>query len=231
MKKLLLSAILTAGCLGSTFAQTETKTSTDKGFDHYFSVQVNQLIRQVFNFNNSTSSTINNPYLLNYSINSHETGWGARLGVGYMYNSSKSNDGITATETKINDMSVRLGFEKIFTLADKWSAGAGLDIVYSNNDDHTVNNVNSNFGGSNTDTKTVISSYGAGPMAWLRYHITSKILLGTETSFYYMTGDQKQTITITDPFGGGTSFPTNTSNKVSQGNISAPVVFYLTVKF
>jgi hypothetical protein len=68
-------------------------------------------------------------------------------------------------------------------------------------------------------------------MAWLRYHITSKILLGTETSFYYLTGEQKQTITITDPFGGGSSFPTTTSNKVSQGNISAPVVFYLTVKF
>ena len=237
MKKMIFTAMLIAGGAQASFAQTEANTVKEKMADQYLGVQVNSLIRQVFNFNNTTTSSVVNPYLLNYSINSRKSGWGGRIGIGYNYNSSSSNDGITSTDTKLNDLSARIGVEKAFKLSGRWSAGAGLDFVYNTNDDHTVNNINSNFGGQNTDTKTTISSYGGGPMAWLRYNITDKIVVGTEASFYYTTGNQKQTISITDPNngfpGGGGGFPqtSNTSNKVSLGVFNSPVVFFLSVKF
>jgi len=236
MKKIMLSAILLTGCLQISFAQTDATTTHEKTVDQYIGVQINELIQQIFNFSSGNASTVaNNPYLLNYSINSHKTGWGARIGIGYNYNSSSTDDGITSTTTKLNDMELRVGVEKRFNISKKWSAGAGLDFVYNSNDDHTVNVINSTFGGENTDTKTNISSSGGGPMGWLRYHLTDKILIGTEASFYYTSGNEKQTIIVSDPNTGG-GFPnppttTNTSNKVGLGTFSSPVVFFLSVKF
>ncbi len=238
MKKLSLAFILAAGCMCNAHAQTSDPASTgakEKMVDQYIGVQLNGLIRQVFNFNNSTSSTNVNPYLLTYTINSKKTGWGIRAGVGYNYNSStSSNDGgISTTDSKINDLQARLGVDKLFKLSDKWSAGAGLDLVYNTNNDHTINTENASFGngGIVTDTKTVSSTYGGGPMAWLRYNISQKILVGTEASFYYVTGNTKSTISISDPNNfNPANVPTVTSGNIGQGTFNSPVVFYLVVK-
>ena len=239
MRKISLAVILFLGCLQNSFAQTDDASASagkhEKQCDQYIGVQLNGLIRQVFNFNSSTTSTVVNPYLLTYNINSRKTGWGLRAGIGYNYNSTSSDDGITATTTKVNDLQVRIGIEKAFTLSDKWSAGAGLDGVYNNNNDNTTNMVRSGDTVTTT-TKTVGSSYGGGPMAWLRYNITPRILIGTEASFYYVTGKTKNTVDVTDvPFGGGgggiTTTETTSNPKVSQGVFSSPVVFYISVKF
>ena len=39
--------------------------------------------------------------------------------------------------------------------------------------------------------------YGGGPMVWLRYHITPRVLIGTEMSTYYTSGFDKKTVEIT----------------------------------
>jgi hypothetical protein len=240
MKKLSLAIILATGCMQTVYAQTAdqaTMAPKDKMYDQYIGVQLNGLIRQVFNFNNSTTSTNVNPYLLTYSINSKKTGWGIRAGVGYNYNSSTGSDdgGISTTVSKINDLQVRLGVDKMFQLSGKWSAGAGLDLVYTTNNDHTTNttNASSGNGGIVTDTKTVASTYGGGPMAWLRYSVTKSVLIGTEASFYYVAGDSKNTISIADPnnFNPVLNAPTTTDGKVGQGTFNSPLVFFIIVKF
>ena len=239
MRKISLIVILLAGCIGTSFAQADT-VKKNIGYDQYVGVQLNGLIRQVFNFNNSTSSTNVNPYLLNYSINSRRTGWGLRFGIGYNYNSTTSDDGITATTTKLNDLELRLGIEKAFKLSKKWSAGIGIDGVYNTNDDNTKSTVTSSDT-TITNTKSNVYSYGGGAMGWLRYHVTDKIMIGTEASFYYTTGKQKQTIDQTEKLfepngsGGGsesiTTSETKTNNNVSQGIFSSPIVFFIVVKF
>ena len=239
MRKISLVVILFIGCLQNSIAQNTdgAQPSGDREkmqVDQFVGVQLNGLIRQVFNFNNSTSSTNVNPYLLTYNINSRKSGWGLRLGVGYTYNSNSTDDGITATTTKTNDLQLRLGIEKAFKLSDKWSAGAGIDGVYNSNNDNTSNMVRSSGDTSTTAIKTVGSSYGGGAMAWLRYNITERVLIGTEASFYYTTGKQKNTIDQTDnPLGGGgiTTTETTSNPTSSQGTFSSPIVFYLTVKF
>ncbi len=193
MKKITLSVILFMGCLTSSFAQTPDASQTNKGagYDQFIGVQINGLIRQVFNFNNSTAPTNVNPYLLTYNINSKKTGWGIRAGIGYNYTSTSNNDGITSTTTKLNDLQFRLGVEKAFKLSDKFTAGAGIDLLLNTNNDNTSNTVSSGDT-TTTTTKTVISSYGGGPVGWLRYNVTERILIGTEASFYYLTGVQKK---------------------------------------
>ena len=159
MKKILLATLLLAGGTQFVYAQNEAPVEKKAPVvDQYFGVQVNQLVRQVLNFSNTSSTNTINPYLLNYSINSKNTGWGARLGVGYNYSSTSSNDGITSTDIKLNDLAFRIGLDKVVKISDNWDAGFGLDFVGNMNDDHTVNVVNSSFGGQNTDTKTTISS-------------------------------------------------------------------------
>jgi hypothetical protein len=231
MKKITLAATLLLGCISHSFAQTDTATvKKEKLVDMYIGVQMNELISQVFNFNNTNTTSQNtNPYLVNYSLNSRKSGWGFRVGVGYNYSSTSTNDGITATTTKLNDLEFRIGVDKAYKISKKWSAGIGLDFVMNNNSDHTTNVVNGGVGFGNsdsTDTKTTILSYGGGPMGWLRYHVSDRILIGTESSFYYTTG--KTTQNITD---NGIATTPVTSNNTGQGTLSVPVVFYLIVKF
>jgi len=214
------------------FAQNDAQpVKKEPAFDQYFGVQINDLVRQVLNFSNTTTTGTVNPYILNYSINSKATGIGMRAGLGYNYTSTSSDDGINNTVTKLNDLSFRIGIDKIIKISQKWVAGYGLDVVLNINDDHTTDNVNSSFGGQSTDTKTNITTYGMGPMAWLRYHLTNRILVGTEASFYYITGNQKQTTNVFDPNNPGFSVPTTTSDNIGQGTISDPVVLYLVIKF
>jgi opacity protein-like surface antigen len=242
MKKLSLAAILAIGCMQNAYAQTADQAvagSKDHMYDQYIGVQLNGLIRQVFNFNNSTTATGTavNPYLLTYSINSKKTGWGLRAGIGYNYNSTTGSDdgGISTTVTKINDLQARLGVEKLFQLTGKWSAGAGLDLVYTTNNDHTTNTTNASGTdpGTVTDTKSVSSTYGGGPMGWLRYSVTKSVLIGTEASFYYVSGNSTNTISISDPTMANPvlSAPVSSNGKVGQGNFTSPVVFFITVKF
>jgi hypothetical protein len=134
-------------------------------------------------------------------------------------------------------MHARFGIEKAFTLTTKWSAGIGADVVYNSNDDNTTNLVRS-FDTTTTATKSKLSSMGGGVMGWLRYQLTPRVLIGTETSFYYTSGTDDQTIDITSKSfsgvgGGGVTKTTETKSKptVTQGILSVPVAFYLIVKF
>ncbi len=240
MKLFTLSCILAAGCMQNVYAQQEavSQTKHEKTHDHYVGVQLNGLIRQVINFNNNTSTTPVNPYLLIYSVNSIKSGWGLRAGVGYNYNSSTVKDGITEAVSKLNDIHARVGIEKRFKLSEKWSAGAGLDGLFNNNDDYTSATVHS-FDTTTTITKSKLPTFGGGAMGWIRYSITDRILVGTEASFYYLTGTEDRVVTViakkminTPPFTTfeTTSTTTKSEPKFSNGSFTSPVVFFLIVR-
>lgn len=238
MKKMLLSAILATGCANLGYAQSATDVAPETGksekkFDHYFGVQLNDLLRQIISFNNTTAAANNNPYLLIYNINHHKTGWGLRVGLGATISSSATNDNITRRKSDINDYQVRLGIEKMFSLSGKWTCGVGLDGIMKSNDDKTIaitQTAGTQFK-QTTETTSKVSSYGGGAMAWLRYNLTSRVILGTETSFYYTSGKNKQTIIFTDDSQVTPISETNTDNDATEGKIAVPVTFYITVKF
>lgn len=238
-----ITTICCALLLGSTTYVCAQEVSTtepakhEKQLDHYIGVQLNGLIRQVINLNNNTSTTPVNPYLVTYTVNHARTGWGARIGVGYQYNSSYVNDGITTTDSKINDMQLRLGVERRFNLSGKWSAGAGLDVLYNSNDDYTKATVSS-VDTITTVTKSKLPAFGGGVMAWLRYKVSDHVLVGTESSFYYIKGTEDREVEVTrtepggfPPFSTTTTVTTTRSKPVlSDGSFKMPVVFYLIVR-
>lgn len=240
MKLSALSCILVAGCMQYGYAQQEVVPlvlTKERTHNHYVGVQLNGLIRQAINFNSNTNTTPVNPYLLTYSVNSIKSGWGIRAGVGYTYNSSTVNDGITKTVIKINDVQARVGIERRFMLSRKWSAGAGLDGLISNNDHHTVATIHS-FDTTTTSTKSKLPAYGGGAMGWLRYNISDRISIGTEASFYYLTGTEDNELKVTKKVQSNTppftvttvTTVTKSKPKFSQGTFSSPIVFYLVIK-
>lgn len=237
LKKITLTAAIAACFTSIANAQDEPANPKQKMFEHQVGVQANELIRQVFNFNNN-NNTLNNPYLLTYSLNWRKPGIGIRLGVGPDFRSFKDDDGIVQQENNINVMNLRAGLEKTFVLSDKWSAGAGVDYVFANDVSYTKTFTRS-FDSTYTDIASSNVTQGYGAMAWLRYHITPHILVGTEASFYYRKGDFKQDISITTktqggPIGQPAVYETKTTkidNEVEFGTFNLPMVLYLIVKF
>lgn len=219
------------------FAQDSGQdTKKEHKTEHIVGVQMNELIRQVFNFNSSAGNAANNnPYLLIYTLRFKKCGIGIRTGVGYTYQDFTTEDGLSNKVTQINELHCRLGIEKSFQLSSKWSSGIGIDGIVNLNKNYTSSILRS-FDTVNTKTKSELNSFGGGAMAWLRYNISPRILIGTETSFYYATGEQKQKIEITQrdrttfPFDVKTSITEDNSTS-SVGVFSVPVTFYLIVKF
>lgn len=231
MKKSILLGILFSGCVASAFAQSDATApqKKEKMFDHYFGVQLNDLLRQIISFNNSTAAANNNPFLFTYNLNSRKSGWGIRAGVGATISSSTTNDNVTKRTTDIKDLQFRLGVEKRYELSPRWSTGIGVDGIVKVNNDHTVAVTNSTFEFT-TDTKSDLTSIGGGVMGWLRYHITDRVLIGTETSFYFTSGKNKQTIITSDNSPQQSQTITNTNDTQADGHIAVPVTFYITVK-
>jgi hypothetical protein len=232
-----IAFVLTVFAALPSIAQTETSIEplSSKKFNHQVGVQINELIRQIFNFNNSNSVNTN-PYLLTYSLNHVRTGYGVRLGVGYNYQAFTNDDGISRRTTDLDDLRTRFGVEKCFVLSPKWSAGVGLDAVYNLNNNYTKSTIRG-FDTVTTTTTSKISSLGGGPMVWLRYHITSRILIGTESSYYYTTGTQSDNIIITRRVFNGTpggqleSSTTTVDDSRKEGRLAVPVAFFLIVQF
>lgn len=237
MKKLLLATAVLASTTSIAIAQPDSLKPKQKLFEHQVGVQVNELVRQVLNFNDAPAA-IDNPFLMTYSITHIKTGLGIRLGGGYNQQVFSENDGVTKRNNDNKSMQFRVGVEKMFYLSDRWTAGAGIDALYGKEDNYTITTVNS-FDTVTTRVRSKINTLGGGAMGWLRYRISDKILLGTEASFYYRKGDFEQNITVTQkvplmPGGGGgitTSKRTISENETTDGRFRVPVVLYLIVRF
>jgi len=251
MKKSLLALLILIVCSQSSFAQVaDTSDNSKSSVNQYVGVQLNALIKQVFNSSTAIPANTANLYMLTYSVNDAKTGWGLRFGAGYNH-SATANDIIyvnanNAVSTSADVLQLRLGIEKAFKLTRKWSAGVGIDGVYNYSNSSSSSNTsyfNNNFASSPSDTvirnsTAVVSTYGGGVMCWLRYNVNRRVLVGTETSFYYTSGKSKQNLEVTqnvyNQTTGTSPLTTNSSNTnkpVSSGTFSQPVVFYILVKF
>lgn len=198
--------------------------------DHYASVQVNELTKQILAVNNNPSAnSVVNPYLVNYEVVERKSKWGLRIGGGYSFNSSTIDQEISGsvytTSIKEGTLNLRIGAEKLMRISDRWQCGIGADFVMTNGKRNAKFSESSM--GSWVDSTITTNMKGGGPSAMLRFGITKHIFLGTETSFYYVSGNRK---VKTDSF--GYPYYTNQDNKdkVQDARFYLPVTFYLAIK-
>ena len=98
---------------------------------HYIGIQANQLVKQLLNLGGSTSA-VNNPYLITYSVTSTHTGVGMNLSFGVVINEFSGGDNFSRSNTEINEFFFRLGIEKKTRLGKRWILAAGGDLVADN---------------------------------------------------------------------------------------------------
>lgn len=194
--------------------ESESSEISVKG--HYFGIQANQLIRQVFNFS-SSSAPVTNPYLVNFSFNS-STGFGANFSLGYNYNQNNTGDAITSRVITNSDFNTRVGLEKKSLIGKRFIVSIGGDLLYQSI--NLESNVNDNFSG-NVTTITKTSGIGVGPRLGIYYHITDKFLVATEANYYLKLLTQKFEVRP------GTS----TEEDLKQFQLNVPTAIFLVLKF
>lgn len=219
-----LSAMLAILALPG-FAQDNTAQENDpapaRRATHYVGIQANQLVKQLLNLGGSTSA-VNNPYLITYSVNSNATGVGMNLSLGYVLDETSGGDFQSQVNTEIKEFFFRIGVEKKTQLGKKWLLSAGGDIVADNESNRTE----TLFSGSDTPSveEDKINAIGSGFRVGLNFHITDKILLGTEANYYFKF--ISTTNTLTQPFG----TPMKHSDDKKKFQLNVPAVIFLVVK-
>jgi len=216
-------------------------TKAKKTTHQYLGIQANQLLNQLFNFGNN-APVVNNPYLIIYSVNSLRTGLGLNAGMGYtVHSTDEKSDPTTSRSTTINSFSTRVGVEKKSLLSKKWQVSFGFDLIYNNEDDQTRSESKFQFNSMISDSNSNTSYFGFGPRAALNFFVSEKILLGTETTYYFKSIKISQKITNTqttvtiDPNTGQQFFQTtsstvNTSQKATDFALRVPVAIFLILK-
>ncbi len=234
LKNLTLTALLLfIGVTG--FGQTDVAATPDK-ITHYTGLQVNQLLKQIVNFGNSPS--VNNPYLLKYSLRFNQTQTQINVGFGYNYSQQKEKNGL---KSDLSNLDFRLGYGKAYSIGKKFEFGIGIDGVLKAQNIQTVNVQSFNFGSgldsTITTSKSVAMGYGLGPQVTLTYAITDRILIGTEASYYFIRS--KQTLEVQEKnysssFGGPEILTVTTQKDETKGmdlNLQLPVALFLIITF
>lgn len=189
---------------------------------HYVGIQANQLVKQLLNLGGS-SSAVNNPYLVSYSVNSNDTGVGLNLSVGYQLDETSGGDFQSQVNTRIEEFFFRIGVEKKLQIGKRWILSAGGDIVVENKSDRTETLfVGSDAPSVETDKA---GGFGTGPRVSLNFNISEKVLLGTEANYYFKLISTSNT--LTQPFG----TPVRHSDDKTKFQLSVPAVLFLIVKF
>lgn len=201
----------------STMDQDYPDKRESKPSNIYFSLQANQLLRQLF----GGSGSAENPYLLTYGFNNKQTGNGMLFGLASSSSKVVVKDFGVDRETKTKNFSLRVGYDKKVNIGKRWIAGGGADIFLT-----TAKSLTEPNQGSETTTKT--SGWGFGPRATLLFNLSEKVYLGTEASWYFQWMNDKTEITFPSSFGVP---PQKSEQKSSSFQLHSPTAIFLTLKF
>ncbi len=209
-----------------------------KKFDHYASVQVNQLIKEVINLT-TNNDDIDNPYLLEYSLFHNKSNLGLNAGFGYTYSQLKDHENPDARYIEESNLSFFVGIAKRQMIGKKIELSYGLD--YANN--YILNKSYSfsvtDFGGGSDSSyfqvKDESSSWGGGFDVMIRFYLSKRILLGTQMTYYYMMTEEKShSLTYSETTFGTVTSSIEVENEGSDNKdfvLHLPIALFLTLKF
>lgn len=224
------------------FAYAQSDSTNQGTYSHYLGAQANQLLRQLFDFGGTNTSPANS-YALVYSFNSPLTGAGMNTGFGYTFNEFNDGDAINKRETKINELFLRIGYEKKRSLGKRWMASTGVDLVIDRQRNKTSNT--NDFGSGNKskiETETKVNAWGLGPRFTINFKISERIWVGTEAMYYFKSIKDERivkseiTSQVFDPMTGQVTLQTTqdkdeVETKNKRFTFTSPAVLFLIVKW
>jgi hypothetical protein len=207
-----------------------------KMFDHYASVQVNKLIKEVINLN-SNNNLIDNPYLLEYSLIHNKSNFGLSMGFGYTYSQEKDHENPDGKYIEENDLSFFIGVCKRQMLGKKVELSYGLDYVNNYVLNKSYSNSVTEFGNrrdsSYFQVKDESKAWGMGFDVIFRFYLSRRILIGSQLNCnYMMTEEKSHSLTYTESTFNSTSLEVDNSGTDHKDFlIHLPVAIFLTIKF
>ncbi|HAD98144.1 MAG TPA: hypothetical protein DCG19_12110 [Cryomorphaceae bacterium] len=227
-------AALCLGCMALNTAFAQLTFHEDDRISHHIGLQVNPLLKQIVNLGNSPA--IDNPFLLKYGIRFNRSRTEILMGLGYQYSLISSRNDL---KSDLSDLSFRAGYAKKHLLGSRFELGLGMDLVLNARNNQTVNVQAFNSGvldSTVTTTKSIANRYGAGPQLTLDYYITNRIKIGTEATFYFLTGIEKFNVTTEnyrEDFSTGelieNSSYEESEDKITDFKLQVPVALFLTI--
>jgi hypothetical protein len=207
-----------------------------KKFDHYASVQVNQIIKEIINLS-SNDDLIDNPYLLEYSLIHNKSNFGLNMGFGYSYSQQGDHENPDGRYIEESTLSCFIGVCKRQMLGKKVELSYGLDYFnnYGLNKSYsfTIVEFGSRKDSSYFQVKDELKAWGVGFDVMFRYYFSKRILIGSQLTYsYMMTEEKSHSLTYTE----STSFPTslevdNSGTDHKDFLLHLPIAIFLTFKF
>jgi hypothetical protein len=192
MKRLLLSCSAFLFLIFQGKAQSEIKpfVDTTSTFEHFFGLQANQLLQQVFNF--GEADAVNNPYLAKYTFKHIPTGLALNVGGGFDRNSSETEDGIL-NENESYDVRIGPGWQT--PLGKRFELGVGADVIFgrSYGESSSVSTVvlGGNLDSTITTNRAETTYFGGGLQLSLNFKLSPSVMIGTEASWYAFRTESK----------------------------------------
>ena len=182
-----------------------------------------QLIRsESFPSNSDQSLLIEfGPYMMAYRHYGKSVNF--RAGAGILIHDNPESDPRLLTETKRIHLDLRVGFEKMYALSEKWKVYYGLDAVLSHKEVY-VQNV--------FDKQQVVenkTAFGGGPVFGIQYFFWKNLSLSTESAFYFLHFQSEDyTVVFLD-----NNFPIFNKSERSglQGVFNVPLSLFLNYRF
>jgi hypothetical protein len=207
-----------------------------KKFDHYASVQVNQIIKEIINLS-ANDDLIDNPYLLEYSLIHNKSNIGVNMGFGYSYSKQSDHENPDGTYIEENDVSFFIGVCKRQMLGRKVELSYGLDYfnnyVLNKSYSFSIVEFSNRRDSSYFQVKDESKAWGVGFDVMFRYYFSKRILIGSQLTYSYMMTEEKfHSLTFTE----STVFPTslevdNSGTDHKDFLLHLPIAIFLTFKF
>lgn len=256
--KRIFKPILTAFTL-AVFSQTSNAQEAEsiienKTFYYEQGINVSQFIKQYASLN--SASVANLPYLITGNIGYKR--FGLRYGANYVIDNVSTftpADPFSSNTTSIDEKQksstgyFRLGVFHSKNFGKRWRALYGLDYAMTmgttSSDSKTTSSNNGNFNTFSSETSANSSSklnlMGGGPFLSVQFFVNKNCSIGTELSYYYMFGDNKETTkssnTTTQSQNGVVISVTNTSSnfttteKFQNATVFAPTSIFFNFRF
>ncbi len=234
VKKLLCTGLISCASF-LCVAQVGTISKMPDRFSHHVGIQVNPLLRQLVNF--GSSADIDNPFLLKYGLRFNASQTELLFGFGYRYALVNEENGL---KSDLSDLSFRVGYAKKFRLGRGFEAGVGIDAVLNLQNNQTINvqSFGPGFVDSTiTTTQSTQYAFGGGPQVTFGYYLTENIRIGTEATFYFLTGANDLTVRTEnwrEDFTGNINYSSSSEknkDRVSNLDLQIPVALFLTIVF
>lgn len=205
----------------STRARTPSKEPTrftaDRKRINYFGLEINPLIRQIINLNPNSTPT-DNPFQVQFALNSNKTGRGFGLGFSYSRSKTVDNPSTSQRETINRDIAFRGGYERKLQLSRRWIFFYGYDLLLGGATLHTETS-DPVFGTITTETKRNL--WGLGPRTGLMLLLGDRVTVSTESNLYLRFITDKTSLT-------GTA---DSEQRTTELEITLPIVLFLSVRF